>query len=461
MSYTKNISFLCAMCLLGGCGSSSDSTTTTTTPISSSDKLTINYTEDIQANISNPDRGFYDATYELEKNSSYNIFENTLSNGYTLVYASINLQEYNDTKVLPDEILNNITKNLSDANRSGIHMVFRIKYRSSVDSYDASKEIIMSHLSQLKPILQTYKDTISVVQAGLIGAWGEWHSFNGDFADTNSSYLSNRKDMLLAWSDIFPDKYIQIRTPMHKEQLLGAGGEYGDESTEGEITQDIAFSDDIRAKVGYHNDCFLSNQTDMGTYSQDDIEFWKSYVANDTLYAPIGGESCGIGDDEDAKLSDCDNALEELKTMRYSFLNDVYHPDVLSKWKEQGCYDIIKYNLGYRIVADKLEVEKGDNRLDISLSLTNKGYAPPYINYPVKFILKSMNHEYLFVNETDTREWYPNSTQTLSQHITYDKEDDEKYCLYIQIGKTDAFVRLSNKDIWDESLKANKLLCDI
>ena len=41
-------------------------------------------------------------------------------------------------------------------------------------------EDIIRHTEQLKPFLEENKDVIQVVQAGMIGAWGEWHSsFHG------------------------------------------------------------------------------------------------------------------------------------------------------------------------------------------------------------------------------------------------------------------------------------------
>ena len=41
-------------------------------------------------------------------------------------------------------------------------------------------EDIIRHTEQLKSFLEENKDVIQVVQAGMIGAWGEWHSsFHG------------------------------------------------------------------------------------------------------------------------------------------------------------------------------------------------------------------------------------------------------------------------------------------
>jgi biotin operon repressor len=423
--------------------------------------INIKYTEDSNANLLNPDRGFYDADYELNVKKNYNIFDGVRESGYTLVYAPLNLEEYNTTAQLPDTLIDTIEKNLKDANSSGVGLIFRIKYRSSINGYDPSKDIIMGHLNQLKPLLQRYKNVISVVQAGVIGAWGEWHSFTGDYADSNESYKENRKEIIEKLIEIFPDKYIQIRTPMHKEQLFGISGEYTQEGTEGMITEDIAYSNDIRAKIGHHNDCVLANASDMGTYPSDNIEFWKSYVVNDSKYAPVGGETCGIGEDEDALLSDCANAIAEFKRLQYSFLNDAYHPDVLQKWKDQGCYDEIRKNLGYRLVAHKLTMIQDKNTLALTLSIENKGYAAPYIKSDVNFILKNSTREYTFHQDIDMRTFYPNGTKNIEDTISLDDIDAGTYCLYIQIGKEYTAIRLSNKDIWEESSRANKLACDI
>ncbi len=421
----------------------------------------ISYIESSGVELLNPDRGFYDAEYKLDIERDDNMFDGALSKGYTLVYASLNLDEYNETAQLPTTLLETVEKNLKDADSSGVKLIFRIKYRSSIESGDPRRDIILGHLDQLKPLLQTYKKCISVVQAGVIGAWGEWHSFTGDYADDDLEYQMHRREIIERLTDIFPDKYIQIRTPMHKEQLFGAGGEYEDATTEGEITSAIAYSNDIRAKIGHHNDCVLASKTDMGTYPSNNIEFWKNYVMNDSYYAPVGGETCGIGDGEDELLSGCENAMTEFRKLQYSYLNDAYHPDVLAKWKDEGCYDSIKANLGYRLVAKKLKLVKSDNDLNVELSLENKGYAAPYIDYDVNFILKNEFHSYRVLNAIDTRMFYSEKEQNLTAYIDFENIEAGAYCLYIQIGQEQSSIRFSNRDIWEETTNANKLACEI
>ncbi len=419
--------------------------------------LTIEFTEESSINILNPDRGFYDADYELNKNKDYNMFEGAIASGYHLVYAPINLEEYNTTAVLPQELIETINKNLNDANSTGVKLILRVKYRSGLNGYDPSKGIILDHLEQLKPMLQLHKNIISVIQAGTIGAWGEWHGFTGDYADSDVEYKENRRAIISKLVDIFPDKYIQIRTPMHKELLYGSSIDYADESNDGKITPDIAFTNDIKAKLGHHNDCFLASETDMGTYPSDNIDFWKAYVVNDTKYSPVGGETC-----EDAStFTTCTNAVNELKKFQYSYINHAYHPDVIQRWQDEGCYQEINENVGYRLVAKELSIQQNTDMLKLLLSIENKGFASPYIKSDVYFVLKNGEYTYIFGQNIDLRTFYPQETKSIKSNLSLDGLQSGDYCLYIGIGKNYSAIRLSNSNIWEESSKTNKLLCDI
>ncbi|SFV66886.1 hypothetical protein MNB_SV-3-1175 [hydrothermal vent metagenome] len=423
--------------------------------------LKIDFTEESSINTSNPDRGFYDADYELNADRDYNMFEEAKENGYTLVYAPLNLEEYNTTKHLPETLLDTINTNLNYAVESGVKLIFRIKYRGDLEGNDPQKEIILGHLDQLKSILQKHKEIISIIQAGTIGAWGEWHSFTGDYAETDKDYKKNRRDIIAKLSDIFPQKYIQLRTPMHKELLYGSLVKYDDadeeKAKEGMITKDIAFTQDIRAKTGHHNDCFLSSKTDSGTYPSHNIAFWKSYVANDTKYAPVGGETCK----DDDTYTTCSNAINTLKELQYSYLNHAYHPDVIQRWKDEGCYRQINENLGYRLVAKTLTLQKSDYSVNLSLTIENKGFASPYIKSEVNFILKSDAHTYRFKQAVDMRTFFPNEVKQIKYSLPLEDIENAEYCLYLQIGKDYSSIRLSNTQLWDESNNANKLACNI
>ena len=425
------------------------------------------FVENSHANILNPDRGLYSADYALNEETDYNIFEDPYNDGYRMVFAPINLYDYTETATLPSSLIDTINGHLNDAEAKGVKLILRFKYRPDASSeyHDPDLDIIMGHMDQLRDTLQNHKEIISVIQAGSIGAWGEWNRFTDEFADSDNNYKDNRKAIISKLSDIFPEKYIQIRTPMHKELLYGTSTEYGDEGTEGMITKEIAYSDDIRAKIGHHNDCIMVDDTNYGTYDSNNIEFWKDYVANDSKYTVTGGETCGIESDYE-ELTDCSHAIPEFKRLHYSYLNNVYHEDVLQKWKDQGCYQEIKENLGYRLVAKELSIQKSEDNttLDLNLTLRNKGFASPYVKANVAFILKNDNNSYRFNQPSiDIRKFYAQESQSIVSSLDLEDIAKGEYKLYLQIGEGFSAIQLSNsknsdgETMWNETLKVNML----
>lgn len=428
----------------------------------------IGFTESHE-NIWNPDRGLYDATYSMGKAWDYDPFQLAKENNYALVMGILYLNDYKNTDVLPQELLSQFETNLQMAKAAGVKIIFRMYYRDDIDDDAVSLATILGHLDQLTEPLQAYQTTISVVQAGLIGLWGEWHHFKGDFADTTPNYLANRKAITDKLLSIFshPDIQLQIRTPEHKESLYGTT----DSNDSAQITADIAFSNHPIARIGHHNDCFLVNETDAGTYPSDDIDFWKQYVANDSQYTPMGGETCGIGDDqEQASLSDCDNALHALAQLQFSFLNNVYHPDVINKWKTQGCYDTIQQRLGYRLVALGLDttLSDDDKQLAIELDISNKGFAAPYQAINANWVLHNEDKHYAFsVTQGDIRQWQAGAIKQLSDTLPLTGIDTGEYCLSLQIGESWSAVRLANTvnnqgdEVWNATDKHNQLICNL
>ena len=427
---------------------------------SSIPSTTVTFTPNSAINTQNPDRGFYDANYELAEDEDENIFEDAADNGYKLVYGVIFLKDYAETETLPSSLLKTINNNFNDAKELGIKIILRIKYRDSGDA-DPSKEIVQAHLKQLKPTLQNNKDIISVVQLGVIGRWGEWHGFSGDYEDDNPDYKDNRREVVETLAEIFPDKYLQIRYPMAKELLYGSALRKNDISDDGLITKSIAFTDDIRAKLGHHNDCFLASDTDYGTYSNDDgddgIDFWRDYVINDTKYSPVGGETCIDND----TYTNCDNALEELELFGWSYINESYNLDVLQRWKDEGCYQEIKENLGYKLVATQLKIEQDKSNLITTLSIQNGGYSAHYIKSDVSYVLQDANNTYEYTQDVDLRTFYSGETNKIKHSFNVANIQSGTYCLYLKIGEDYSAIRLANSNMWDEESKMNKLTCSI
>ena len=171
------------------------------------------------AGLLNPERGFYDTIDLL----SADPFSSTRAAGHTR------------------------------ARTAGIKVILRFQYNDGpIGAADASRTQILSHLAQLRPVLQANADVIAVMQAGLIGAWGEWHSSTNGLDET-----TQRSAILHGLLDALPtSRMVQVRTPNFVDDLFPGGA----------LTSALAFTGVDRARVGHHNDCFLASNNNFNTY---------------------------------------------------------------------------------------------------------------------------------------------------------------------------------------------------
>ena len=140
---------------------------------------------------------------------------------------------------------------------------------------DAPRDLIVSHLAQLKPILQANADIIATVQVGFIGAWGEWYytDYFGDQGSVSASQWDDRRAVVEALLSSLPStRTVQLRVPSFKKQLYGTAA----------LTSTEAFTGTAKSRIGHHNDCFLASADDFGTYSSPATD--KAYLGVENLY---------------------------------------------------------------------------------------------------------------------------------------------------------------------------------
>ena len=202
--------------------------------------------------ILNPERGFrFDG--DINPESNFATYYEAL--GITLVHSYVRLDDYREVD-LSQDFLDDLEAGFANMRNSGIKTVLRFSYNFGPypDSEpDASKAQILRHIEQLRPILQNNADVIAWMQAGFIGAWGEWHTSTNGLDN-----LEDKQEILFALLDALPEtRMIQVRYPsdiidMFPEVLSG----------------EQAFTQTQQARVGFHNDCFVSSDTDVGTYEK-------------------------------------------------------------------------------------------------------------------------------------------------------------------------------------------------
>jgi hypothetical protein len=335
------------------------------------------------ADLVNPERGFY-IGLDLASGDASSI----RTDGHSLAIALVRLDAYRDLP-LDEALLASLSSGLADVRASGIKVILRFMYNSSFAA-DASKARILGHIAQLEPVLQANADVIAVMQAGFIGAWGEWHSStNGLDNDTD------RAAILTAILAALPaSRAVQVRTPMFKEAIFPGGA----------VTPDEVSSGSERARVGHHNDCYLASASDMGTYASP-IDAWEAYVADDGRYTPIGGETCAVYEPK----TSCAPATADMAAKHFSYLNLEYNPSVIEAWDTDGCRPEIDRSLGYRFALQQVsytEAVAPGGELEVAIDLVNRGYASPFNARPVHVVLttSAARHVARLAN-VDARRW--------------------------------------------------------
>lgn len=404
--------------------------------------ITKTFQESIEL-ILNPERGFY-TSLDLTKTGKAALVREA---GYTLAFSFVRLDDYR-LSALPDAFLNTLNNGLAEARAAGIKVILRFAYNKTATGDDTILEVVLSHIEQLRPLLENNADVIATVQAGFIGAWGEWHSSTNGL-DT----LAARSAILTALLGALPEsRRVELRTPMFKEAILPGGP----------LLLPEAFSNSPRARVGHHNDCFLASNSDYGTYAAP-ITQWKTYIAQDSKYVSMGGETCAVF----SPRSDCTIALEELAAHHWTYLNWLYNQQVYNRWQEQGCLFEVKRRLGYRFVARSLEYSTPitQTSLKATITLDNVGFASPINRRPVYAVLSNSSDEYVFSSPIDARTWLPGQAITVDLDLPMMEIPKGAYQLSLWLPD-DAVnlrsdprnaIRFANEGTWDESSGRNAL----
>lgn len=420
------------------------------------EKNTINvtYTES-DSIFFNPERGFYSHANPFTLDNLKNIAER----GISIVMNSYSMPYYRD-KLLSQTLLDSIENNLKNVREAGLKAYLQFRYTTNVNNkpWDAPEELTIKHIEQLKPIFHKYSDVIYVLKAGFVGVWGEWYYTDHYNYLPNKDEYGPRRRVLDALLDALPEsRMIATRTPAAK--LYSFNIEVSDT-----VTLQTAYDGSDLSRIAFHNDCFLADEDDTGTFGGD--QSFRKYWASDTKYLAMGGETCGL-----STFSECNNAIKDMATYHWSFLNESYHRGVLKDWEVTGCLDEITRRLGYRFVLIdgkfQDQAERGEE-FKMSLNLKNVGFAAPFNprGAEIVFVSKNSKEEHKFKLAEDPRYWFPEEKINISATIVIPEDMTAgDYDVYLHLpdpepnlyGNIRYSIRLANKDVWDYDKGYNKI----
>jgi hypothetical protein len=237
------------------------------------------------------------------------------------------------------------------------------------------------------------------------------------------------------------------------------------------LTGETAFSETDQARVGHHNDCFLANAEDAGTYSPSAMKpTFQQYLEAATPYVVVGGETCQVTPER--QRTDCTTALAELQRFHWTYLNGSFYEPALSRFKSEGCYATISRLLGYRFCLLRLSVDRearAGGTLSLSFDVVNEGWASLLNDHGASLVLRQetggRSHTYPLA--VDARRWAAGTTTTVATRVDLDASLPEgRYELLLHLHDTapalaarpEYSIRLANTDVWEPATGFNRLL---
>ena len=347
----------------------------------------------------------------------------------------------------------------------GLKSVLRFAYERDFNGRYAQGPTLdqaLTHLDQLKPFFHKNKHLIHVVQAGIIGAWGEWHSSVHGLDQSDEA----KKMILEKLLDVVPsDRAIQIRVPEYKN-----------------ILKDYP---ELYKRLSFHDDMIIIQPHRWDGGMHEGTAYFDQMVA-ETPLLPMDGELpwgfWSIDKDDDSpdpgwiidghqaarrfflqhftSLSAIHNYLEvrgregsenEIKysmqlwketTLDIEFLKENNMPISENYFQNRNgnavnrnVFDYVRDHLGYRIELQEIVYPKEivlHKPNQFVLSLINRGFSTIHNEYGVYFVLiNSENEVFEFKTDANTFNWQPYDlksnnregiTHQIESTLTFDKE---------------------------------------
>lgn len=442
----------------------------------SAQAVVVTYTPDNTTVFKNPERGFTEELNgKVSESSPYRVKNHISSNWgnrdcMTMPVVLYNFGNFKD-KDLPEAVLNGFDEDMQVLRDMGLKCVLRFAYTErESDKKDATPEWVKRHLEQLKPHLASNADVIYVLEAGFVGVWGEWY-YSENYGNETQHVTPNRRKVIEYLFENTPENmFILFRYPMIQQEYL-----YDTQP----LTEAEGFSGTQKARMGCHNDAFLHNWGNMGTYASDnksDDPAMRQYVATQCLYTPNGGET-NIDDDDALAQRMYSKAPEEMSTYHWSFCGSTYATPVTSRWRNSGLFDTLNIYMGYRYNLHSAEfsdqVAPG-GKANVVITIRNVGYAPLYNQRTAYLVLKGTSSNsalYAVPLQADPRRWLPNGVWSLiREQVTIPANALEgTYHLYLWLPdqhesiKNDPryAVRIANQNVWDANTGYNDLGAEI
>jgi hypothetical protein len=194
------------------------------------------------------------------------------------------------------------------------------------------------------------------------------------------------------------------------------------------------------------------------------IERDQNYLAELTRLTPMSGETCAPF----PPRSECTNAIQEMELLHFSAINEAYHKGILRSWEEGGCMEEIVNRLGYRLSLTSAkfnEQVRPGGLLNLTVSITNTGFASLMNSRPLFIVLREAKSVFLTTLELDPRTWQPGSSSFTAKVRLPSKISEGEYDLALWLPDEAETLRenplyavqFANEGTWEETTCYNIL----
>ena len=411
--------------------------------------------------------------------------------GVTLHQAYCYLTDFID-KPISDEKLGYLQHSLDRMRQAGQKILLRFAYeKNSTRKSGSTGKRILQHLEQLAPLIKKNKDIIYVLQAGMVGAWGEWHS-SANYIEEDHAMLAK---IVAKELEILPkERMIQLRImPKYKSWVLNKP--ILDNSTK--LTAENAFSGTPVARLGFANDGTLANISDGGSWPEspfyanpanpafDRVTMESPYMAVDgeLYWSDQGGQIDGLRAAKRFRLHhygslSLTHSYSGYEGKRYSIdhwmetpvsagklqeeklpISDSYFNDYAGRSVERTFFEYIRDHLGYRIELQQAVFPKSidnDQKLNVKVDLINRGFSTLINPRPVYLVLINTSGELILKQKTDAnpQTWQPFNPgdleykpliHNISDNISVENLEIGEYMVGLWMPDTDGNIQLDSR----------------
>ncbi len=422
----------------------------------------LNYEESIEE-ISNPDQGFYRPVY-VKINENGAMYNKDVINSQTQLYhLRCDISAFSEAvnkaadKPVTDEALKGLDALLFCLKENDKNAIVRFAYDPGY-SGSADKEpaldVMLGHVESVCSVLNRYVNTVTAIETGLIGPWGEMHTS----AAANPAHITPIINAFLTAASEIP---VLVRTP----EMI-----YNYINVSEDKVEEISISPDEKAyRLGLYNDGYLGSESDLGTYSNRERDI--NFLSVQNAHLPFGGEVTV----PDSPLHNIEACLPEMNKIHLSYLNTEWDNRVIEKWKKtfytEACglekqyynktaFTYIQNRLGYRFVLKNsvFTYSATSEKLNVRLKLQNLGFGNLNRNKRAKLIFTDSTGAAAFIADY--------GEIAVKDELEFNVEhglESGKYDVYLRIYGEELqsaplyCVKFANDGLWNDELKANKI----